>query len=103
MRKIDLKLILLEKGKALLCPNGKSQSGRFQRPTMKEGKLKKSLFVAQNIFSTILKLTSLQIENSPFLPTAGRLRHSICHRSASLRMVPEKILIHTQGLPFQFF
>jgi len=56
------------------------------------------LFAAQNLFSTILKLASLQIENSPF-----GLKHSICSCFASLRMVPEKILIRAQSTPFHFF
>jgi hypothetical protein len=58
---------------------------------------KKSPFAAQNIFSTILKLASLQIENSPF-----GLKHSICGRFASLRIVPEKILIRAQSSFFSF-
>jgi hypothetical protein len=49
---------------------------------------RKSLFAAQNIFSTILKLTSLQIGNSPF-----GLKHPICGRFVSLRIVSEKIFI----------
>jgi hypothetical protein len=54
--------------------------------------MKKELFVAQNIFSTILRLASLQIKNSPF-----GLKHLICGRYASPRMVTEKILIRTQN------
>ncbi len=56
------------------------------------------LFAAQNIFSTILRLASLEMQNSPF-----RLRHCICGRSASPRIVTEKILIRAQSNTFQFF
>jgi hypothetical protein len=58
---------------------------------------KRSLFAAQNIFSTILEFASLQLQNAPF-----GLKHWLCGRSASLRMVTEKILIRTQSFLFQF-
>jgi len=60
--------------------------------------LKKSLFAAQHIFSTHLRLASLQIQNSPF-----GLRHWICNRFASPRCVNEKIWIRAQSDIFQFF
>ena len=62
------------------------------------GSAKRSLFAAQNIFSTILKFASLQTQNSPF-----ELKNWVCGRFASLRMVNEKILIRAQSFLFQFF
>jgi len=61
------------------------------------GNPEKELFAAQNIFSTILRLAPLQIKNSPFW-----LKHLICRRSASPRIVTEKILIRAQSFLFQF-
>jgi hypothetical protein len=53
--------------------------------------MERPFFIAQNLFSTILKLATLQIKNSPY-----GLRHLICRHFASLRMVTEKILIRAQ-------
>jgi hypothetical protein len=60
--------------------------------------LKNSLFAAQNIFSTILKLASLQTQNLPF-----GLKHWLCGRSASLRMVTEKNFNSRSELVFLVF
>jgi len=72
----------------------------------KQRALKKSLSAAQNIFSTILKFASLQMsacgansfQNSPF-----ELKHWICGRFSSPRMITEKILIRAQSFLFELF
>jgi hypothetical protein len=56
------------------------------------------LFAAQNIFSTILKLAPLQTGNSPF-----GLKHPVCGRFGSPRMVPEKIFIRAQSFLSLFY
>jgi len=59
---------------------------------MKGGAEKGLSSLLKIFFSTILKLTPLQIKNSP-----SGLRHLICGRFASLRIVTEKILIRAQS------
>ncbi len=59
---------------------------------------KVALRCSKTFFWTILKFASLQIQNFSF-----GLKHWICDRFASLRMVTEKILIRAQSFLFQFF
>jgi hypothetical protein len=92
-------MISYGKGKVVCLDIGDSKSNRIGLycQTTRTRSLKKSLFAAQNIFSMILRVASLQIQNSPF-----RLKHWICGRFASLRMVTEKILIRVQSSFFIF-
>jgi hypothetical protein len=69
------------------------------------GRLPKKLpFAAQHIFSTILRLASLQIQNSPF-----RLKHWICRhfalpagRQVRQELFPKKSEFALQGNKLSF-